>query len=104
VLVFVIIASGFIAGWSSWLARARRVPRWTRWVGPAVLCSTAIATALFVWVFVRWRFADAHGPDARTAMSEDISLVMNVVGTSGLIALIAIAVLGYLTLRARRRE
>jgi hypothetical protein len=105
VLLVLIAASVLIAWWSRWLVRTRDVPRWTRWIGPGLLASTALTTIASLWTLHR-AYATASDEEAgnkATALASNMSTALNLVAVGCAVALGAGLVLAIQTARARRR-
>ena len=103
-LLILAAVTAVVALWSAWLHRARAVPRGVRWIGPLTILSTAL-TALAMFWCLRASFGAVTaegGGNKATMLAEHLALAMNIVAAGCAVAVIAIVLLGYLTLRYRR--
>lgn len=105
-LIALAAVSGLIAVWSAWLVRARAVPGWVRLVAPLVVTSTIVTAALTFWL-IHDAFDNAkteYSGNKASALARDISTAMNAIAVGCVIAVLGAAILGWFTLRAKRRD
>ena len=104
-LIALVVASGLIAWWGTWLVGTRVVPAWTKFVAPIVVASTVI-NGFLTLRGLRHAFdavGEANPGEKASNLARGISNAMIPMGVASAVVAIAVAILGLLTLRAKRR-